>query len=266
ELPTRLTQRTGAKGATVDLRVESIDDEARLRAERLLTQALSPADRARVEALIRDFDQLDTMLDAAVTAAEERLRKVVEAAPDGVEFTREAEKRQLELENAAAQGQRGRPRTKPRTSPLAYLPLMVSEARGFLEALRAEARAELQSGYRPAKSVARQMVSAIHPQWDALLDDERQGAQVLRAFAQLTDEQLEQVLHSTHLRIQDSTVAKQVMRGATEVAHAIRRFEGELTRHAAPDTADHVSDRQTPHTIEVGEIPEAARGVVNAWA
>ncbi|MEF4305032.1 hypothetical protein U9869_28970, partial [Escherichia coli] len=96
-------------GATVDLRVESIDDEARLRAERLLTQALSPADRARVEALIRDFDQLDTMLDAAVTAAEERLRKVVEAAPDGVEFTREAEKRQLELENAAAQGQRGRP-------------------------------------------------------------------------------------------------------------------------------------------------------------
>ncbi|MCJ5806382.1 hypothetical protein LPJ82_29340, partial [Klebsiella pneumoniae] len=168
ELPTRLTQRTGAKGATVDLRVESIDDEARLRAERLLTQALSPADRARVEALIRDFDQLDTMLDAAVTAAEERLRKVVEAAPDGVEFTREAEKRQLELENAAAQGQRGRPRTKPRTSPLAYLPLMVSESRGFRQARRAEARAELQSGYRPAKSVARQMVSAIHPQWDAL--------------------------------------------------------------------------------------------------
>jgi len=271
QLPEKLSRRTGTRGAEIDLRVESIDEEARYAVGRMLDgSVLSPTDRAKAEAAMRDFDQLETMMDAAVTAAEDRLRKVIEAAPDGVEFTREAEKRQLEIERAAVAGERGRPRSKPRTSPLAYLPLVISESRGFLKAVRSEAKAELKAGYAPAKSTARQMISGIHPKWDTALENEVNGRKVLQVFAGLTDAQLEEVLQSTHQLIQDSTVAKQVMRGATEVAHAIRRMEQDTVgSRAVPAFANHeldgVAKKVMPHATEHGTLPAAAQGIVNEW-
>lgn len=270
-LPERMTRRTGSRGVEIDLRVDSIDEDARLAVGRLLDNStLSAADRTKVEAAMRDFDQLDTMMDAAVTAAEERLRKVIEAAPDGTEFTREAERRQLEVERAAVSGERGRPRQKPRTSPLAYLPLVLSESRGFLKALRAEAKSELKAGYQPAQSTARQMISGISPRWDEALENDTNGRKVLQVFAGMDDAAIEAVLQSTHQLIQDSTVAKQVMRGATEVAHAIRRMEQDTVgSRNIPQFANHelpgVENKKLPHSTEHGALPDGVRGVVDGW-
>lgn len=266
KLPERLTTLTGRKGAEVDLRVQAIDEDARyLVGQAMDGHTLNAADRAKVEAAAAAFDQMDTMLDAAVSAAEDKLRTVVTESPDGAAFEREAAKRQLELEHTAKSGERGRPRERPKTSPIAYLPLVVSEARGFLKAMRAEAKAELQSGYFPATSTARQMITAITPALDNVLENELQGKRILQVIANQTDAQLEATLQSTYQRIQDSTVAKQVMRGATEVAHAIRRAENDLVGSRVPDMADHENQNKQPHATELGDLPEGARGLVNDW-
>lgn len=268
DLPERMTRQTGAKGAVVDMRVDALDSEAASKiGTALRTGTLSSVDRQKAEAYLRDHRQLKSMLDAAVTAAEERLRPVIEKA--GAEFSREAEKRQIDLEEAAT----GKRHEKARTSPLAYLPLTTEESRGYLQALRREAKAELASGYQPARSVARQMIGAINERWEGPLQDERQGRQMLKIFAEMDDATLESVLQSTHARIQDSTVAKQAMRGATEVAHAIRRMEQDTSASSnsfsLPSAADHriegVEAKVLPHATEHGALPEAVRGVVNEW-
>ena len=269
-LPASMTRRTGAQGRAVDLRVESIDEESRLAVGSMLAgDTMTASDRAKAEAAMRDFNQLETLLDAAVEAAEARLAEVYKNAPDGSELLREAERRQLEVEQSKTDGQRGRPRTKPRTSSLAYAPLVLSETRGFLRALRDEARAE-QDTYTPSTSVARQMVNAIMPNWQEALLSEREGRKIMRALASQTDAQMEEVLPAMHHRIMDSTVAKQVMRGATEVAHAIRRMEQDLAgSRVVVDFADHriegVDANVQPHATEHGDIPEGAKGVVNEW-
>ena len=79
----------------------------------LRTGTLSSVDRQKAEAYLRDHRQLKSMLDAAVTAAEERLRPVIEKA--GAEFSREAEKRQIDLEEAATGKRHEKARTEPRT-------------------------------------------------------------------------------------------------------------------------------------------------------
>lgn len=268
ELPERMTRQTGNKGSTVDMRVDALDSTAASRiGTALRTGTLSAPDRAKAEAYLRDHRQLKSMLDAAVTAAEDRLRPVVEKA--GAEFSREAERRQIDLEEAAT----GKRNEKARTSPLAYLPLTTEESRGYLQAVRREAKAELASGYQPARSVVRQMISAINEKWQGPLQDERQGKQMLETFANLSGADLESVLQSTHMRIQDSTVAKQVMRGATEVAHAIRRMEQDTGASTnsfnLPNEADHridgVDAKTLPHTTEHGALPDGVRGVVNEW-
>jgi len=269
-LPAKMTRRTGVQGRQVDLRVESIDEDARYAVGAMLAgDTMTASDRAKAEAAMRDFEQMDTLLDASVEAAEQRLAAMYKDAPDGTELLREAERRQLEVEQAKTEGQRGRPREKPRTSALAYAPLLLSESRGFLRALRDEARAE-QDSYSPANSVARQMANAMLPNWQEALLSEREGRKIMKALASLTDEQLEATLPAMHQRIMDSTVAKQVMRGATEVAHAIRRMEQDLAgSRAIPDFADHriegVEANVQPHVTEHGDLPEGAKGVVNEW-
>lgn len=272
KLPERMTRQTGTKGRVVDLRTESIDEEARLSVGHLLDGGLlNKADREKVEALQRDFDQLEKLLDAATSAAEDRTIALVRAAPDGGEdYLRESARKQLEVEHTMQEGERGRPRQKPKTSPIAYLPLVVEESRGFLRVLRDQAKAETQDGYAPAHSPARQMLGAIKPEWHATLQSELEGKRLVRAFSNLSNDQLDQILQRTHMLIADSTVAKQVMRGATEVAHAIRRMEQDLTSQRGPvDFADHKLDgvdaSVQPHATEHGELPAAAKGLVNSW-
>lgn len=268
DLPARMITQTGHQGSSIDLRTNALDREAARRVGAALqTGTLSTADRAKAEGYLRDYKQLKAMFDAAVAAGEERLKPVIESA--GAEFTREAERKQLELEHTANPGSK---RELPRTSPLAYLPLVPQESRGFLQALRREAKAEL-AHYAPSRSVARSMISAIDGRWDSALEDERRGRQVLQVFANMDDATLEQVLASTHSRIQDSTVAKQVMRGATEVSHAMRRMEQDLQGssqgYSLPEFAEHgiegVDQNKQPHATEHGPIPEGVKGVVNEW-
>jgi transcriptional regulator with XRE-family HTH domain len=270
KLPSRLTTLTGAKGTNVDLRVESLDERARLAIGSMLDSAtLTASDRAAVEAVRDAFDQMETMLDAAVTAAEDRLRaRVLEETGSEVQV-REAERKQLAIEQAAAAGQRGRPRTKPRTSLLAYLPLTVEETRGFLRAMRDEAKAEANS-YQPATSVVRHMIGSLHPDYAKTLNDERAGRDMVRKVAALTNEQIDAYLPGTMHIIMDSTVPKQVMRGATEVAHAIQRAESDLSGSRVPvDFADHridgVEPKVMPYTTEHGNVPEQMSGLVDEW-
>lgn len=272
ELPTRMTRLTGTKGRVVDLRTEALDEDARYTLGHLLDGGLLNAtDRAKVEQAIREFDQMEKLLDAATEAAEDRTIALVREAPDGGEdYLRESARKQLELEHTMQEGNRGRPRERPKTSPIAYLPLVVEESRGFLKALRDQAKVEVAEGYAPAHSPARQMLSAIRPEWHTALQSELEGKRLLRAFAQLTDDQLESVLQRTHMQIADSTVAKQVMRGATEVAHAIRRMEQDLsTQRMLQDFADHridgVDANVQPYATEHGDVPAAAKGLVNSW-
>ena len=270
KLPTKLAQRTGVKGNTVDLRADTIDEQARFDVQQILdSETLGAIDREKAEAVARDFDQLETMLDAAVTAAEERLRKAVEKE-EGSDFLREAEKRQLDIENKATEGKRGRPRETVRNSVIAYLPLTISEARGFLQALRSESKHELRSGYSPATSVVRHMLGALGKDYETAMRDELTARRVLSVLADLSDEQLELRLQGTHHIIKNATVAKQVMRGATEVAHAFQRAENDTVgSRAAVDFADHrvegVEAKVLPHVTEHGTMPAAAQGIVNEW-
>lgn len=269
-LPTKLTNRRGNKGTTVDLRVEAIDEAELFRVGQLLAgETLNASDRAAAEATMRDFDQLGTLMDAVTAAAEEKLRTKYAEAPDGTDFMREAETRQLEVENADTRGKQGRPRAKPRTSPLAYLPLLLSETKGFLNAMRAEAKAEL-ANYQPAVSTFRQMLSAVSNVPDTVMQHELDAKRVLKAFSELTDAQLEELAPRTHDQIRDTTIAKMVMRGATEVAHAMRRQEVDaIGSRDTGKTFDMVLDEagvtKLSHVDEVGTIPDEARGVINAW-
>ena len=251
-LPTKMTTRTGSKGATVDMRVEAVDEKAlHDLGAALSNDRMNATDRAAAEKAMRDFDQLGTLLDAAVTAAEERLSKVLEGAPDGKTL----------MEAHKAEG--------TKTSPIAAIPLVISEIRGFLKVVRAEAKAEVGS-YQPANSVARQLVTTLLPKAHAAMQHELDGKRILQQIAALTDADIESLLRNTHAGLADSTVAKQVMRGATEVAHAIRRADVDAVgSRTVPDFADHaipgVERKVLTHATEHGTIPAEAQGLVNEW-
>lgn len=264
ELPATLVKEQGRKGTVVDLRTPAPDSEAASRIGTILRSGtLNAEDRRAAEGWLAGYRQIKVMLDSALAAAEERLKGVMERA--GQDFTREAEQRQIALEQAMT----GKREAKARTSPLAYLPLTKEETLGFMKALRREAKAELQAGYQPSQSVARQMINGISGRWEQALQSERDGRSVLKVFSELTDQQLQETLDSTHLRVMDSTIAKQVMRGATEVAHALRRMEslGSPTSqsYVLPDSASHEDMTKKSHSTAHAGVPEAAHAVLNEW-
>lgn len=267
-LPERLTTTSGQRGSTVDLTTEAVNDGARMALGRLLDgEQLSATDRAKAEAAMRDFQQLDTMLDAAVKQAEARML----ADPETASLLDAETARQLEVENKASEGSRGRPRETPRSSPLAYMPLSAAEVRGFLRSLRAEAKAELLAGAPEGQSLVRQMLTAFDARYAAAMaGDVRNRRSVLQVLATLSDADLRELASTNAQNLYHSTVAKQVMRGATEVAHAMARMQRDLNAaRTMTNWGDHLSSaedvRKTPHTTEHAGIPEAARGLVNEW-
>ena len=279
KLPTRLTTVTGRRGDSVDMRVEALDELTLLQMTSALEGGTVPAaDRPAVEQVLRDFEQLRTMIDASVKSAEERLQARYESEPDGGTMLREHEQRQLEKENRGKAGEKGRRRTVAKDSPLYYLPLLRSETKDFMQRVRAEAKAEVAS-YAPAQSVLRQLVGAIRPEWAAAMDNAAQGKRVAQTLAALTDAQLEEVIDGTHERVRDSVVAKQAVRGATEVARAKRIADGDASavsgvagdgnRFQSAREADHRIDGvdATPmtHVTAHGTLPKGVRDVVNSW-
>lgn len=264
-LPERLTTRTGRKGAKVDLTVEALDTVERERLERMLSRGkLTGRDLASLESVLLGFRQVEAKLDAAVAAAEERLL----ASDEAKALVPAAEKAMLEVEQAAAQDKPGRKRGKARTSLLASLPLTSAEARGFLQLLRSEAKAELENNTSPAQSLARQMAGALNSQYPAAMEDARSMRMFLSKIAALTDEQLAEIAATNNEMFYHSVVAKQVMRGATEVAHAMGRMEQDLApgQHLQ-SWADHLnqSGKKLPHATEHGTLPRDAQGVINTW-
>lgn len=267
-LPERLTVASGQRGRTVDLTTEAVNDSARMALGRMLEgEQLSGPDRAKAEAAMRDFQQLDTMLDSAVKRAEERML----ADPETAALLDVETARQLEMENKASEGSRGRPRETPRSSPLAYMPLSAAEVRGFLRSLRAEAKAELQAGAPEGQSLVRQMLTAFDARYAAAMaGDVRNRRAVLQVLSDLTDANLRDLAIANAQNLYHSTVAKQVMRGATEVAHAMARMQRDLNAaRTMTSWGDHLSSaedvRKTPHTTEHPGVPDAARGLVNEW-
>jgi hypothetical protein len=268
-LPTRLTRQTGQRGSVVDLSVEAIDEQGYADAQALLQQTLTADDMSAAEALVRDYDQLATMLDASVAAAEERLAERIKAAPAGEAHLREAERRQLEKEQTASRGQRGRPRGRPKTSPLAHMPLLAEEARDFLTQLRDQAKAEVRDGTSAAQSVARRMLVDMMPRQADALSGERSN-RIVEAVAKLTDRDLDGLLPSTYEQIKDSQVAKQVVRGATEVAHATHRENQDLAnQREIPDVWDHdipgLTTKTLPNAITYSDTPDNVGKLVNDW-
>ena len=278
-LPERLTTLTGRKGATVDLRVQALDEAALLRLTSMLESGTVPAsDRAMVESLVAAFDQMSTMLDASVKAAEDRVKALYESEPDGGTVLREYEQRQLELENRGKAGSKGRKREVAKDSPLYYLPLLRAETRQFLRALRDEAKAEA-GNYAPATSLVRVMLGGVDARMAQLMEDQRQGATAVSQLSRLTDADLEQLLEGQHHLIRDSVVAKQVVRGATEVARAKRIADGRAgevsdvagdgNTFTGPREADHridgVEADVMTHATAHGTLPAGVKEVVNGW-
>src|SRR5690606_27218423 len=123
------------------------------------------SDAAIVERALRDMDQLDVMLDAAMDAAEERLLERVDQSAEGrqlldavsaVRLRHELAQRKRERE-AAGKDPRGRRPGRARVSPLISVPLLVEEMLHFGRLLRAQAKAEVAKAVEPAQSAFRLM-------------------------------------------------------------------------------------------------------------
>lgn len=262
-LPTKLVTTTGNRGASVDLRVLSVDETTQAQLNELSNSGrLSDTDKAAVDKVLLQYDQLERMLDAAVDTADESLRTRLTEAGEG-DAVAAADARALELELAAADGTRGRPRTTPRTPLILSLPLTRSEVLGYLRAVRDEAKAELSRGYAPGTSVVRQMLEAIDSRFEDLLRDELKGRALVQFWARLTDAELDAVVDQTRMKIQNMTVAKQAMRGATAIARAMKRAENEFNRgRYKPAEAP---TEKLPHVNLRGSFPKRVAAAVNEW-
>lgn len=257
---------SGLKGHVVDLRTALPHAELASKISKALRGGELVGEDDRIaRGYLNEYKQVSTMMKASLAAAETRLESVAEAA--GVDLDAAAKLRS-EFEGLFGD-------EKPKASPVLYLPLVKSETEQFITALRDEAKAELKAGYNPRTSVARRMISSISDRLDSALDHEHSGRKVLSSFAKLTDDEVAVSVASTHNVIKDSILAKQVVRGAAEVAYAQQRFELAVRKDAgpvstdAPASADHsvegVRTAKLPYSTEHGTLPTGLKGVVDEW-
>lgn len=263
QLPTKLVVATGVTGTHVDLRVVTIDDAKQAEVNELSkSPRLTETDKAVVDRVLLQYDQLERMLDAAVDTADENLRKRLTEAGEG-DAVAAADARALELELAAKDEPRGRPRTKARTPLIVSLPLTLSEVRGFLRSLRDEAAAELRKGYAPGTSNVRLMLESIDSRFEDQLRDELKGRGLVQFWSKLSDAQLDEVAEAVRNKISGMTLAKQVMRGATPVARAMKRAENEFNRGRYKDAEP--TPTKLPHVNVWGDFPKRVASAVNEW-
>lgn len=286
-IPASLLTETGQAGEVVDLTVASIDEAGRFQLEALREQELTTADMEKVEAALLRADQLDTFLDAAVDAAEERLLDHLSQSEEGRSLMGVAEQVQLRAELAERKGQRGRPLGRPKTSPLEYVPLTVEEMLSFGRLLLRQAKAEVAAGIHGAPaSVARRMATQLLPGTSQLMTEEISQRQVVEMISLLDEAYVDQLVHSAAKRLRDSFMAKQVMRGASEVARVHVRQNTELAKvlkRVDPRKRTPESHKAGPVTVVTAEdleleqvsrshvesfrddLPDAAVETVNEW-
>lgn len=300
-LPAEVLTRSGLKGTAVDLRVISVDPDARADLMYTATKKMTPTDRALVEQRLSDMKQAEVILDAAVLEAEDKLVARVRQSAEGPSLLDETQRR-IELREAqraevreAMQGEKeGRAPTPPKPkkagrpagSYLTELPLLVEEMLHFARKVRREAQAEVGANTTPADSVVRHLLPDLFPRLHGQLGDERLLQAVRRAVAEMTDAQLDQQVRAVADSLQDAYMAKRAMRGATQVARVqarevadvvsgVKRKPPNQTEAAVEPT--HVYEPQTAeqlglkehtqrHTRSfVGDLPNRVIKLVNAW-
>lgn len=300
DLPETLLYETGEAGDVVDLRIQSVDENLRATLQATRLSRMAARDAETVERVLRDMDQLDTMLDAAVDAAEERLLDRLDKSAEGnaaldaakaVQLRAEIAKRRRQRE-AAGKDNRGRPPGRTKASPLEFVPLLAEEMLHFGRLVRAQAKSELKGALEPARSVARRLIAQILPQLSDRLNNAETFADVVRMFAGLDDTSLDQLVRSAAPSLKDSLLAKQVMRGASEVARAHATQDAEIRKEiqrkspGAQAQAEQDPDAREPLHVDApteeelgleaeqhshvrgfkGDLPEAALKTVNGWA
>lgn len=303
KIPDSLLYETGEPGAVVDLRVQAVDEELRARLQGALAGKLSAADAAEVERVLRNMAQLDTMLDAAVDAAEERLLDRLDKSAEGNALLeaskaialREQLRKRRAARAKAGKSARGRPLKTARKSPLLFVQLLAEEMYHFGRLVRKQARAEAANPVEPARSVARRLIAQILPNMTAIADNPDSLHDVVTAFGNLTDEQLDGYIALAAHWLKGSPLAKQVMRGTSEVAHAAamsdagdankikqRSAEAEIAAQAEAEIAAkkpvlHL-DPYTPEQLGLtenkgqrttsyeGDLPAEAIATIEGWA
>lgn len=262
-IPASLLVRSGSNPGPVDLGTVAVNAEERIALTALVTAEhapLSKEDTAIAEATLTEFDQIETMLDAAADAAQARLLEKYEKEAPG-KASREGT-RQLKAERAEQEGP-GRPLGKPKASPLYYLPLLASEMTRFAKLLRKQASFEanqIAAGtWTIEHSNAIRMLEQLVPRFADMVSQRRQlTPQMIQMLARATDVELQQLVDSNAASLQNSTLAKQVVRGPSEVAHVAARGENDDRRQTRTDLS-HVSYYE-------GDVPKAAVDLINGWA
>ena len=310
-LPATLMVETGVKGDVVDLRVQAVDaqQKANLIAAQFGrkdgTSAMSAIDAREVEVRLRDMKQLEAQLDAAVAAAEDDFISMVEKSPEGLDFLVVTETQNVQAWVTKRRRQRvangGSPRGRPgapTVSVLVSTPLLVGEALQLGRRIRRQAAAEVKSAKAPEESASRRLIPLLFPELTDAVNNPDTLADAVRAVANATDAQIDNAAKRAMVgspgrpSIADSLLAKQVMRGMTEVAHAAaaenvekRKLEarapaepateakapaeetpGEVTLEPATVEGLGLTEKKGPRITSFGDLPAAVAQTLEGWA
>lgn len=298
EIPGTLIVEHGEQGAVVDLRTQAVDTALQERLQGALAGKLSATDAAEVTRVLRNMAQLNVMLDAAVDAAEERLLDRIDHSAEGnalleatkaIRLREEIRQRRVAREKAG-KSNAGRPLGAPKASPLLYVQLLAEEMLHFGRLVREQARAEAKNPVEPARSVSRRLIAQILPHMTAIADNPDLLHDVVSAFGKLTDEQLDGYIGLAASRLKDSPLAKQVMRGVSEVAHVTGQSDAEVANAVkrkspnAETAAEAETEAPLPHldpytpeqlglvenkgrrtTSYAGNLPDEAVATIEGW-
>jgi hypothetical protein len=251
---------TGAKGTTVDTRVVTVDPAVEKKLKRIVENEPTSKKGKDAKKQLTLIQQFKIAVSAATDAAVDAMKKSFGAKDrKRMDHAMHVEMEAHEHEQA---GKPGRPREKPAKSPLLYVPLTVAETRGFLHAARKEARAERKK-YNPEKSVYRQMIEAMYSgvRTENAMGSKDTAKRWLDYLADKNDADLEQILATTHTSLKNNAFAKQVMRGATEVNHAIERVGKTADEIEAMSRGVRITPQVTVHE----GVPDQAASLLGGW-
>lgn len=288
----KLVSEAGVKGHTVDLRTRAPNEEERAKLAAVLEGSLPAAERPAMERALHHIEQVEAVFDAAVEDAEEALVKRITASAEGVSAKDAIEHVRLMADIAAsrvaraAEGKdnRGRPLGRPKGSILLRQPLLVEEMLHLGRIIRREARAEAALPQDAGKSASRRLIPLLFPNLQAVLDAPEMLREAVAAVAEMTDSEIDAQVRAIMGKLQDSPLAKGVMRGMDAVAR-VQQFENAekvkvLKRREAmsAEEKEQAADAvPTPETLGLKEVsgrfttsykndaPKNAVDIVNGW-
>lgn len=258
-VPKSLILETGNNDGPVDLLVQTVDDTNRARLQGLLKlDTLPSSDRTRVNEILRAYARLEIAIGADVDAAEKAFAARLEKDP--------AAKAQYEVELAqAGPVEAGR----PNPSPLYAIPLLDVEMREFVDLLQEQAEYELgevNAGRLQAdKSIAMRMMHQIIPPSTRAVDT-KVSKEALRLLSELDADSKNRLLAMGAARLRNSTLGKQVVRGATAVANVAGRGESTTDKNGLRALESLTKKNYAFMTAYGDDLPANAAKLVNDWA